>query len=55
VDLVAPDASVFWVWLDGGLGRIALHREDDACVWLGEDAGQLHSAVPALAPDSRQA
>lgn len=35
VDVVAPDASVFWVWLDrGGLGRVALHEDDDVTVWV---------------------
>jgi hypothetical protein len=24
IDVVAPDASIFWVWLDGGRGRVAL-------------------------------
>ncbi|MET3812400.1 hypothetical protein [Arthrobacter sp. UYEF3] len=38
VDVVAPDASVFWVWLDDGRGRVALHEHDNVAVWLEEDA-----------------
>ena len=33
VDLVAEDGSIFWVHLDNGLGRVAVHAEDDAAVW----------------------
>lgn len=33
VDLVADDASVFWVWLDGGGGRMAVHKGDECEVW----------------------
>jgi hypothetical protein len=34
IDIVAPDASIFWVWLDEGRGRVALHRDDAAHVWF---------------------
>lgn len=35
VDVISPDASVFWVWLDGGRGRIAVHMDDkNTGVWL---------------------
>jgi hypothetical protein len=33
VDLVASD-SVFWVWLDGGCGRIAVYADEGIRVWL---------------------
>lgn len=34
VDAVTHDASVFWVWLDGGRGRIAVYVDEDTRVWL---------------------
>jgi hypothetical protein len=35
IDVVAPDASIFWVWLDEGRGRVALHSDDAAAhVWF---------------------
>lgn len=34
VDDRTRDASVFWVWLDGGRGRIAVYDDEDTCVWL---------------------
>ncbi|WP_223937306.1 hypothetical protein [Arthrobacter sp. StoSoilB5] len=34
IDIVAPDASIFWIWLDEGRGRVALHMDDDVGVWL---------------------
>jgi hypothetical protein len=37
IDVIAPDASIFWVWLDDGRGRVALHRDDDAHVWFEAD------------------
>ena len=37
VDLVAPDASIFWVWLDDGRGRIALHEDDKVSVWYEDN------------------
>lgn len=33
VDVIADDASIFWVWLDNGGGRVAIHEGDDAKVW----------------------
>ena len=39
VDIVAPDASIFWIWLDGGRGRVALHMDDHVSVWLEEEQG----------------
>lgn len=36
IDVVAPDASIFWIWLDGGRGRVALHMDDNVSVWLEE-------------------
>jgi len=35
-DMVA-DGSVFWIWIDGGGGRIAVHKDDDVRVWLAEE------------------
>lgn len=37
VDIVAADAAIFWIWLDGGQGRVALHREDNVGVWFADD------------------
>ena len=34
VDAVTHDASVFWVWLDGGRGRIAVYVDEGTRVWL---------------------
>ena len=34
VDTRTQDASVFWVWLDGGRGRIAVYADEGTCVWL---------------------
>lgn len=33
VDVVADDASIFWLWLDNGGGRVAIHEGDDVKVW----------------------
>lgn len=37
VDVVASDASVFWIWLDGGRGRITIHESDVVQVWFEEE------------------
>lgn len=37
VDDMVPDGSIFWIWIDGGGGRIALHKDDDVRVWLAEE------------------
>ena len=37
VDVLTRDASVFWVWLDGGRGRIAVYADEGTSVWLPED------------------
>lgn len=37
IDVVALDASIFWIWLDGGRGRVALHMDDNVSVWLEEE------------------
>jgi hypothetical protein len=34
VDDLTGDASVIWIWLDGGRGRIALFDEEGTRVWL---------------------
>lgn len=34
VDVLTHDASVFWVWLDGGRGRIAVCADGDTRVLL---------------------
>jgi hypothetical protein len=34
VDDRTQDASVFWVWLDGGRGRIAVYADEVSAVWL---------------------
>jgi hypothetical protein len=33
IDIVADDASIFWIWVDGGGGRIAVQEEDRSRVW----------------------
>lgn len=33
VDIVADDASIFWVLADDGAGRLAVHEEDGSRVW----------------------
>ncbi len=38
IDVVAPDASIFWIWLDDGRGRVALHMGDIVSVWLEKRA-----------------
>jgi hypothetical protein len=35
VDVVADDASIIWIWLDGGRGRIAVWEEDGSYLWRG--------------------
>ncbi|MGF9649194.1 hypothetical protein AAIH32_14560 [Pseudarthrobacter oxydans] len=37
VDDMVPDGSIFWIWIDGGGGRIAVHKDDDVRVWLAEE------------------
>ncbi|WP_426005230.1 hypothetical protein ACPFL9_00940 [Paenarthrobacter sp. NyZ202] len=37
VDDLVPDGSIFWIWIDGGGGRIAVHKDDDLQVWLVEE------------------
>lgn len=34
IDVVCHDASVFWVWLDAGRGRIAVYPDEGTSVWL---------------------
>jgi hypothetical protein len=33
IDAVANDASVFWLWVDGGGGRLAIHEEEGCQLW----------------------
>ncbi|MGF6832507.1 hypothetical protein QF015_000656 [Paenarthrobacter sp. TE4293] len=33
IDAVAHDASVFWLWMDDGGGRTAVHEEEGCKVW----------------------
>ncbi|WP_159698923.1 hypothetical protein [Arthrobacter sp. 18067] len=33
IDAVANDASVFWLWKDGGGGRTAVYEEEGCKVW----------------------
>ncbi|WAH97459.1 hypothetical protein [Arthrobacter sp. MMS18-M83] len=37
VDDMVPDGSIFWIWIDAGGGRIALHEDDEVRVWLAEE------------------
>jgi hypothetical protein len=34
---MVPDGSIFWIWIDGAGGRIALHEEDNVRVWLAAE------------------
>jgi hypothetical protein len=34
IDVLTEDASVFWVWLDGSRGRIAVYVDEET--WLPE-------------------
>ncbi|MBT2585386.1 hypothetical protein [Arthrobacter sp. ISL-95] len=34
VDEATDDATVFWVWLERGLGRLAVFDDDNISVWL---------------------
>lgn len=34
VDVRAYDADVFWMWLDGGRGRVAVWADERTHVWL---------------------
>lgn len=37
VDDMVPDGSIFWIWIDGAGGRIAVHKDDDVRVWPAEE------------------
>jgi hypothetical protein len=39
VEIVSADASVFWVRIDRGRGRIAVHADAGTSVWLPKDLG----------------
>lgn len=34
IDVIAHDASIFWVWLDNGRGRVAIHEDDNVRIRL---------------------
>ena len=42
VDAIASDASIFWVWLDDGRGRIAVYPDDNIRVWRPVDTDPQH-------------
>lgn len=50
VDVVAPDASVIWLWLDSGRGRVALHEDDSVSVWFEEERPWLSREPPTAPP-----
>jgi hypothetical protein len=58
VDIRTHDASVFWVWLDGGRGRIAVYSDEGTHVWLpngyrleaAEELAGAHSQTEAVHP-----
>lgn len=60
VDAVTHDASVFWVWLDGGRGRIAVYVDEGTRVWLPrgdrlratEEPAGAHATNEALEPST---
>lgn len=37
IDAVANDASLFWLWVDGGGGRAAVFEEDACKVWKSQN------------------
>jgi hypothetical protein len=39
VDMRTEDASVFWVLLNGGRGRIAVYADEGTSVWLPKTTG----------------
>ncbi|MDT0196511.1 hypothetical protein Q9R30_14200 [Arthrobacter sp. AB6] len=43
VDDRTHDASVFWVWLDGGRGRVAIYAQEGTTVWV--PSGKPESAT----------
>lgn len=50
VDVRTQDASVFWVWLDGGRGRTAVYADEGTSVWLPR--GYYLEAAEELAKES---
>lgn len=47
VDDLTHDASVFWLWLDGGRGRIALYNDERIRVWLPRGCSLRPSEDPS--------
>jgi hypothetical protein len=55
VDVVAHDASIFWIWIEGGGGRIAVHEHGDCQVWrLAEDGGSPVGPFTASHADNKE-
>ncbi|ASN20011.1 hypothetical protein [Arthrobacter sp. YN] len=50
VDELTRDASVVWIWLDGGRGRIALFRDEGTRVWMPK--GYEFPALDGISRDS---
>jgi hypothetical protein len=53
IDELTHDASVFWVWLEGGRGRIAVYTDEGTSVWTLKGS-QLNAAItgdPVLKAD----
>lgn len=50
VDVICPDASVFWIWLDRGRGRIAIYADEGTIVWLPSRAVHSQPEVRDGAP-----
>ena len=44
VDVIAPDSSIFWMWLDSGRGRVAFHKDDNDSIFFDEDHTPLGPA-----------
>lgn len=51
VDVVTDDGSIFWVLLDGGLGRISIYADEGTRVWLPE---AIVYELPENPQESRQ-
>lgn len=50
VDDIAPDGSIFWMWIDSGGGRIALHKDDDISVWLPDRSPARQKSARSKGP-----
>lgn len=45
VEDMASDGSIFWVWTDGGGGRVAVHKDDEVTLWLAEEPKSIQTCA----------